>query len=225
MPVKILLEIIKKESKSGISICEIGCWDGETTITYMPIIKELKGSATVIDWFKGNIDIDSHHCHGYHPNKRESTKKRFIDNIGETYLPYISIIEGNSQDKQILNKIPEKTFDIVFIDASHKYQDVKNDIINYLPKVKDNGIICGHDCETLRLVNSFTREELEQDYVLKNHLGFKQKVHAGVIQAVYDVFGIDVEILDDLPGGSDAPIWVKRVKRNQNDHFKQTRPY
>jgi predicted O-methyltransferase YrrM len=39
----------------------------------------------------------------------------------------------------------DNSLDFVFIDASHEYQDVKEDIINWLPKVKIGGIIAGHD--------------------------------------------------------------------------------
>ena len=37
------------------------------------------------------------------------------------------------------------SFDVVYIDGSHKYKDVKRDIELYLPKVKKGGIIAGHD--------------------------------------------------------------------------------
>jgi hypothetical protein len=33
----------------------------------------------------------------------------------------------------------------VYIDASHEYEYVKQDILNWLPKVKLGGIICGDD--------------------------------------------------------------------------------
>jgi len=35
--------------------------------------------------------------------------------------------------------------DFVYIDANHRYEYVKKDIELYLPKIKKDGIICGHD--------------------------------------------------------------------------------
>ena len=40
---------------------------------------------------------------------------------------------------------PDEYFDIVYIDASHEYECVKEDIISWLPKVKIGGILCGDD--------------------------------------------------------------------------------
>lgn len=42
-------------------------------------------------------------------------------------------------------QIPDRTYDFVFLDADHSYDGVKSDIINWLPKVKIGGILCGHD--------------------------------------------------------------------------------
>ena len=39
----------------------------------------------------------------------------------------------------------DNSLDFVFIDASHKYIDVKEDIINWLPKVRKGGILAGDD--------------------------------------------------------------------------------
>lgn len=37
------------------------------------------------------------------------------------------------------------SIDFIFIDACHTYDCVKEDIINWFPKVKPNGILAGHD--------------------------------------------------------------------------------
>ena len=36
-------------------------------------------------------------------------------------------------------------FDLIYIDANHSYAEVKKDIINWMPKLKNTGIIAGHD--------------------------------------------------------------------------------
>ena len=41
--------------------------------------------------------------------------------------------------------IPDNTLDFCYIDADHSYDSVKNDLDIWLPKIKINGIICGHD--------------------------------------------------------------------------------
>lgn len=40
---------------------------------------------------------------------------------------------------------PDEYFDLVFIDGSHFYEDVRDDIEAWGDKVRDGGILCGHD--------------------------------------------------------------------------------
>ena len=39
----------------------------------------------------------------------------------------------------------DQSLDFVFIDASHEYQDVLDDIRAWMPKIKSGGILAGHD--------------------------------------------------------------------------------
>ena len=40
---------------------------------------------------------------------------------------------------------PDEFFDYVYIDADHRYDGVKEDIVHWFPKVKKGGYISGHD--------------------------------------------------------------------------------
>lgn len=46
----------------------------------------------------------------------------------------------------------DRFFDLIFIDGSHLYEDVKNDLLGYLPKLKCDGVMAGHDyqCESVQ---------------------------------------------------------------------------
>ena len=69
-------------------------------------------------------------------------------------------------------KILPNSLDLVYIDADHGYQAVKDDIDAWLPKIRKGGILCGHDyikeynphSEVRFAVDSkFTKMNLEQD--------------------------------------------------------------
>ena len=46
---------------------------------------------------------------------------------------------------QAAQDFADRSIDIVFIDAAHEYDPVKEDILAWLPKVKLGGILSGHD--------------------------------------------------------------------------------
>ena len=56
------------------------------------------------------------------------------------------LISGNSDDKKIINTIEKfQPFDLIFIDGSHEYKDVKNDLTIYSKFLSKNGVLAIHD--------------------------------------------------------------------------------
>lgn len=41
--------------------------------------------------------------------------------------------------------VSNNSLDLIYIDASHTYEDVKRDLSDWLPKMKSNSVIAGHD--------------------------------------------------------------------------------
>jgi len=74
---------------------------------------------------------------------------------------------------QAAKEIPDQTLDIVFLDRGFTEAIGKQDVREWLPKVKDGGILAGHEADTPEVYNS-VREELSlhgienQSVVLSN---------------------------------------------------------
>jgi len=77
--------------------------------------------------------------------------------------------------------IADGSLDIVYIDAEHNYDNVKADIIAWIPKVRLGGILCGHDYDP---TGNFT----------------------GLIQAVHEMLG-GISLTSDSSGGDNNHIW------------------
>jgi len=45
----------------------------------------------------------------------------------------------------VVNSFPDGHFDFIYIDSCHLYGCVKSDLEIFLPKLKDGGLMCGHD--------------------------------------------------------------------------------
>jgi predicted O-methyltransferase YrrM len=115
---------------SGSTFVEIGSWKGRSA-TYMAT--EIANSQKNINFYC--IDI-------WESEKCENLHDIFLTNI-EPVKKFCNPIKSNSVDASSL--FENNSLDFVFIDASHDYEDVKNDIKCWLPKVRKKGILAGHD--------------------------------------------------------------------------------
>lgn len=95
----------------------------------------------------------------------------YDEGIKKMYKEKLIPIQGNSQE--VHKQVPDNACDLVFIDADHSYPAVKQDIINYKPKLKANGILSGHDIDFLG-VNQAVNEMLEKYDVGPNNVWFVQ---------------------------------------------------
>lgn len=125
-----LLHFLPKES----TMIEIGSYMGESTM--------MLASCKL---FKKIYAIDPHHgtekfneLFGY---DWELVKKEF--KINTRYFDNITLISDFSYN--VIDMFENESIDFIYIDADHEYDSVKRDIELYLPKLKKDGIIGGHD--------------------------------------------------------------------------------
>ena len=148
-----------RNANDGAKFVEIGVWKGGST-AYMGV--EIYNSRKAIqydaiDTFEGSLEHGT--VHGLYEEALENLKS-LID------LKVVNLIKGHSQE--VVNMYEDGTIDFCFIDGSHEYEDVKADILAYLPKVKSGGILSGHDYD---------------------------RIWSGVIKAVDEIL-VDVEVLN-----------------------------
>lgn len=80
------------------------------------------------------IDIDIKNITNY-------TDREILHNANKEIF-----ILGDSTDKNVISQVSNHgPFDCIFIDGNHSYEYVKNDMDNYLPFLKTNGICAFHD--------------------------------------------------------------------------------
>ena len=105
-----------------------------------------------------------------------------IDNIyADQFKNYKNILKQFRKDKRVriikdyskyaTNYIADKSLDFVYIDANHKYNNVYQDIELWFQKVKDGGIIAGHD-----IMNCHDVLKAVKDFCIKNKILFYIKL-------------------------------------------------
>jgi predicted O-methyltransferase YrrM len=71
--------------------------------------------------------------------------KFYTPAVAEQYGSRLRAMEGCSWT--VADRIADGSVDLVFIDADHSYEAVIKDINKYTPKLREGGILCGHDID------------------------------------------------------------------------------
>lgn len=134
-------------------VVEVGTWLGASAIHMAKVAKELSlntkmycvdtwlGAQEFWTWAAGTPERNLKLKNGY----------------PQVYFDFLSnVVEHGVQD--VIVPVPNTSFvgslvlgsmgvraDLIYIDASHEYVDVKNDIASYMPLLKSGGIMFGDD--------------------------------------------------------------------------------
>ena len=125
---------------------EIGVGQAQTTLYVLNHCKSLK-KIYAID--------------NYPPYEQYSSRyqNRTFEEV-RTKLAIPKVTFWNHSSEEASKRIPDSYLDIVFLDANHQYESIKQDIELWYPKLKPNGILIGHDygLRTMGVINAVTEK-------------------------------------------------------------------
>lgn len=144
----------------GGTFVECGAWLGKSS-SYLCDQAKDRIKVYIVDTWEGSPNETNNHQILV---TQEDIYQKFLHNMG--YRKYTPLKMDSCVAAATFE---DNSLDVVYIDMTHTYEAVKQDIACWLPKVKDEGYIAGHDYAAYA---------------------------PGVIQAVNEAFGDKVTVMD-----------------------------
>ena len=207
-----LAELIKRVVRPGMTVAEVGSWSGlGSTQTFVSELGEISRSKLIcVDHWQGASDEDCALARQY------DVFSTFRHNTEAAKIEIIPIVANSATAARLF---ADRTFDLVFIDADHRYSAVSADIAAWLPKVRRGGILCGHDCEARMRSHKalMPSDAYEQDAVEIGGQPFRH-YHAGVMRAVDEAFAERAFLFAEAPTTVDgirerSTIWYVNIPK------------
>lgn len=152
-----LYKSIVEESPEESHFVEVGSWKGRSaSFMAVEIINSNKKiKFDCVDTWEGSVE---------HQDYDIITEKKLFDVFRSNIEPVKDAINPiRMSSLEAVDLYEDNSLDFVFIDASHEYEDVRKDILAWLPKVKIGGILAGHDYETFSGVTRAVNEIFDMD--------------------------------------------------------------
>ena len=127
-----------KQLKEGSNVVEIGCWKGKSSHAIASGIRDSnkKMNLTCIDTFKGAVTNPTQIQRAIEDNPLEEFKK----NMKNFEINILAITSKKASDM-----FEDNSIDFLFLDSDHSYEYVIMDLKLWWSKIKQDGILCGHD--------------------------------------------------------------------------------
>lgn len=132
-----LIELISHIKNTCEIMVEIGSYQGESTKIFIDNLPKLKTLYAVDPWVNGYSPGDV--CSDGYP--MEIVEQNFDLRVGS----YKQLSKHKTTSNDFVKQIADHSLDFVYIDGEHSYESCKIDIELWLPKIKINGFIGGHD--------------------------------------------------------------------------------
>lgn len=139
---KAMIDILKNR-KHSIG-CEVGVHAGETSFSLLSKLPKIKEYHAVDPWESYEKYNGTQYRKPGH--KRLKTWSEVMQNFIDLTAPFKDkVFMYRATSVEAVKEFDDKYFDWVFIDANHDYPYIKENLELWYPKVKDRGILSGHD--------------------------------------------------------------------------------
>ena len=146
---------------NGFVFVEVGVWKGKSLSYFVieSINKNKSGSIYAVDHWLGSEEHQKNSwAHDPVLDYENGLYNEYCRNIS-SIRNYITDIKDSSINAS--NRFSDSSLDAIFIDASHDYDNVSQDLLHWKNKLKKTGILAGHDYDwpTVKMaVNNFANQ-------------------------------------------------------------------
>ena len=193
---RIVDDVRKSAGRQRLDILEIGSWAGGSAKAW-DLACAGNCNLTCVDNWKPHLRKMQHVA--------DEAKRLFYHNMRVLGIePRLRVVESPSEEA--LFDFEDESFDIVFIDADHRYQCIRLDIHMSKELVREGGVICGDDLE--KQVHEIIDHTMFNSALGRGLDGVRDDdnvgYHPGVTLAVFEEFG-RIETFEGL--------WVRQKVR------------
>ena len=139
------------------NVVEVGVLYGRSSSVVCELVKSNGGDLYCVDLFQRPADCDWLKVYppGRDPALHLGDFRWWMEQVGLAW-DYIawqgaSVEVAAAFDTKMLGSL-----DLVMIDADHSFESVTADLLAWLPKIRDGGVICGHDWKNQNKVHKVT---------------------------------------------------------------------
>tara|TARA_R100001198_G_C5179409_1_gene176746 strand:- start:317 stop:910 length:594 start_codon:yes stop_codon:yes gene_type:complete len=116
---------------------EIGSYMGESTHIFGSC--GLFTEINCIEPFSGTENFNDKNNHTW-----EEVWEEYDINTRQ-FKDIVKLHEDYSYDEKVLSKFNDDEYDFIYVDGNHSFESTRQDFELYIPKIKSNGVLGGHD--------------------------------------------------------------------------------
>lgn len=157
--------------------CELGVFKGDFSQILLNSnkFKELH----LVDLFSGNVESGDKNGN----NVEVINGDLLFNNVIKRFANTCAVIHKRDS-VSFLRSCPDRYFDFIYIDTNHQYQQTLDELELSMKKVKNSGLICGHDYNEQGFKELFNAVN---DFSSKNNIPFTTTTEDGLNSYIFQI--------------------------------------